>query len=110
VLEQPAQPVEVPDAQLTHDPVGGLGVHGREARSGTAQEVALGQWDAQTDQDIELLARLDALGQQPRVEPARQGAEHLDQCPLRLVPVEALDQRPVQLDHVGTQGQHALQS
>ena len=94
---------------LRPDQLGGLLRERREARRGAAEQPALGQRDAQLGERGELGGGLDALGEQPGVDPAGELPEHLRQGHPDGVGVGVADQRPVELDHLRAQGGELLQ-
>jgi hypothetical protein len=69
-------------------------------RLGRAEPITLSERHAQGQQPIELGGRLDALGDQPRVEPRGESPERLDHGGLGLVRVDAGNQPAVDLHEV----------
>ena len=80
-----------------------------EAGRRAAEQPALGEGDAELRERGELGLGLDALGQQPGVDPAGELAEHLGQGHAHRVGVGVADQGAVELDHLRAQRGELLQ-
>ena len=68
------------------------------ARGRLAEQVALAELDAERRQRREVRASLDALGEQPRADPAPERDERLDEGLLGVVVADAVDDVAVDLD------------
>ena len=85
------------------------GASGANVGGRAAEQPALAQRDAEAGERGQLGGGLDALGQQPGIDPAGELAEHLGQRHADRVGVGVADQGAVQLHDLGAQGGELLQ-
>src|SRR5258708_19334526 len=78
------------------------------ARGGPAEVVALGKRNIKRDQLLQLRSRLHAFGDDPRVKPTGNGADHLDQRLTRRIEVTPSDEATIQLQKIGTHFHYVL--